>query len=52
MLCLGMFTALIGHMSWYGVQEVSGSQARAVGVLLVMFSLGLFFSYFRQSRGK
>jgi hypothetical protein len=52
MLCLGIFTVATGHMSWYGVQEVSGNQARAVGLLLIMFSVGLFFSYLRQPRGK
>jgi hypothetical protein len=50
-LSLGIFTVLTGHMSWYGVQEISGGQARLVGVLLIMLSLGFFFSYFRQGTG-
>jgi hypothetical protein len=51
-LCLGMFTAWTSHMSWYGVQEITGVQALVVGVLLVICGIGFLLSYIRQNSQK
>jgi hypothetical protein len=50
-LIYGVAVISSGHAVWKdGVQEIFGEQARAVGVLSIIFSLALFLSYFRKRK--
>jgi hypothetical protein len=51
MLAYGVAVAWSGHVVWEdGVAEIFGAQARAVGALSILFSVALFFTYFRRRK--